>query len=125
MVIRPFLALRLVTLGIREFLETTILATVTNVSLDIPEQGGVQAAKEERAMLVLSRRMGSSIVISDNITVTVLEVRGSRVKLGISAPVDAPIRRGEVHEKRHGSISRATGYTFRIAHVAMYRSNCL
>ena len=39
-------------------------------------------------MLVLSRRVGESIVISDNITVTVLEVRGSRVKLGISAPVD-------------------------------------
>ena len=50
-------------------------------------------------MLVLTRKSGEAIVIADNITVTVLEVRGTRVKLGIVAPGDAPIHRGEVHEK--------------------------
>ena len=50
-------------------------------------------------MLVLSRRAGESIVIADSITVTILEVRGNRAKLGIIAPVETPIHRGEVQEK--------------------------
>lgn len=50
-------------------------------------------------MLVLSRKCGEAIVIADNITVTVLGVRGSRVKLGITAPGDAQIHRAEIHEK--------------------------
>ena len=50
-------------------------------------------------MLVLSRRAGESIIIADSITVTILEVRGNRAKLGIIAPVETPIHRGEVHEK--------------------------
>ena len=50
-------------------------------------------------MLVLSRKRGESIVIADNITVTVLEVQGSRVKLGFAAPADAPIHRSEVYEQ--------------------------
>jgi len=48
-------------------------------------------------MLVLSRKCGEAIVIADNITVTVLEVHGSRVKLGIAAPGDAPIHRAEIY----------------------------
>ena len=50
-------------------------------------------------MLVLSRKCGEAIVIAGNITVTVLEVHGSRVKLGFAAPCDAPIHRAEVYEK--------------------------
>jgi len=50
-------------------------------------------------MLVLSRKCGEAIVISDNIIVTVLEVQGSRVKLGFVAPDDAPIHRAEIYEK--------------------------
>ena len=50
-------------------------------------------------MLVLSRKCGEAINISDNITVTVLEVQGSRVKLGFAAPGDMPIHRAEIHEK--------------------------
>ena len=50
-------------------------------------------------MLVLSRKCGESIVVADNITVTVLEVRGGRVKLGIAAPGDTTIHRAEVYEK--------------------------
>ena len=48
-------------------------------------------------MLVLSRKHGEGIVIANEITVTVLEVRGNRVKLGITAPGDASIHRAEVH----------------------------
>jgi carbon storage regulator len=47
-------------------------------------------------MLVLSRKRGEEIIIADNIRVTVLEVHGSRVKIGINAPGSAPIYRAEV-----------------------------
>ncbi len=48
-------------------------------------------------MLVLSRKCGEAIVIADNITVTVLEVHGSRVKLGFAAPGGTPIHRAEIY----------------------------
>jgi carbon storage regulator len=47
-------------------------------------------------MLVLSRRVGERIVIDDQITVAVLEVRGNQIRLGIEAPKEIPIRREEV-----------------------------
>ena len=50
-------------------------------------------------MLVLSRKHGESIVIAENITVTVLEVQGNRVKLGFAAPGDTAIYRSEIYEK--------------------------
>jgi len=50
-------------------------------------------------MLVLSRKCGEAIVIGDNIVVSVLEVKGGRVKLGFTAPSDAPIHRGEVYKR--------------------------
>ncbi len=61
-------------------------------------------------MLVLSRKCGERIVIGNDITVTVLEVRGDRVKLGFSAPVEVPIHRAEVHEKiEEGSSAQEYG----------------
>jgi carbon storage regulator len=47
-------------------------------------------------MLVLSRKRDESIVIGDNVTVTVLEVKGNRIRLAITAPREVPIRRGEL-----------------------------
>lgn len=49
-------------------------------------------------MLVLSRQRDQSIVISDNIVVTVVDVRGDKVKLGIEAPQDVTVHRREVYE---------------------------
>lgn len=49
-------------------------------------------------MLVLSRKKNESIVIDENITITVVEVRGDKVRLGIQAPREVPIHRSEVHE---------------------------
>lgn len=49
-------------------------------------------------MLVLSRRSHESIRIGDNIVVTVLEVRGDHVRLGIDAPHDVEVHRQEVYE---------------------------
>jgi len=47
-------------------------------------------------MLVLSRRIGEQIVIDSNVTVTVVGCRGRKVRLGIDAPDDVPIRRHEL-----------------------------
>jgi carbon storage regulator len=48
-------------------------------------------------MLVLSRHKGERIQINDNITVTVVEIRGDKVRLGIEAPDDVPVHRQEVY----------------------------
>jgi carbon storage regulator len=47
-------------------------------------------------MLVLSRRVGESIVIGDNVTVTVLEVRGDVVRVGVGAPRHVAVHREEL-----------------------------
>jgi len=48
-------------------------------------------------MLVLSRKRNESIVIDDHIVITVVEVKGDKVRLGIEAPREVPIHRSEVH----------------------------
>ena len=47
-------------------------------------------------MLVLSRKREESIIIGGEITVTVVEVKGNRIRLAIDAPRDIPVRRGEL-----------------------------
>jgi carbon storage regulator len=51
-------------------------------------------------MLVLTRRSGESIVIGGNIQVTVLSVKGDRVRLGIVAPQSVSVDRQEVYDRR-------------------------
>ena len=53
-------------------------------------------------MLVLSRKKNESIVIDDKITVTVVEIRGDKVRLGIVAPKEVPVHRQEVFDAIHG-----------------------
>jgi carbon storage regulator len=48
-------------------------------------------------MLVLSRKKDESIIIDDNIVITVVEIRGDKVRLGIQAPREVPIHRSEIH----------------------------
>ena len=50
-------------------------------------------------MLVLTRKVGESIVIGTNVRVTVLEMQGRQIRLGIEAPSDIPVHRGEVYER--------------------------
>ena len=54
-------------------------------------------------MLVLTRRQGESIQIGDDVVVTVLEVRGGQVRLGVTAPDTVAIHRAEVLERAEGA----------------------
>lgn len=49
-------------------------------------------------MLVLSRKRDESIVINNDITITVVEIRGDKVRLGVEAPKDVPVHRREVYD---------------------------
>ncbi len=49
-------------------------------------------------MLVLSRQKDESIIIGDNVEVTIVDVRGDKVRLGITAPKEIPVHRREVYE---------------------------
>jgi len=49
-------------------------------------------------MLVLSRQRDESIIIGDNIVVTIVDIRGDKVRLGINAPTEVPVHRQEVYE---------------------------
>ncbi len=50
-------------------------------------------------MLVLLRKVDESIIINDNIKVTILDVRGEKVRVGVSAPEEIPVFREELHDK--------------------------
>jgi carbon storage regulator len=57
-------------------------------------------------MLVLSRKRNESVVINDNITVVVVDVRGDKVRLGIEAPKDVPVHRKEIYDAIRDSNTR-------------------
>jgi carbon storage regulator len=53
---------------------------------------------KECGMLVLSRKKNESIVINDDITIVVVEIRGDKVRLGVEAPKEVPVHRREVYD---------------------------
>ncbi|MEK7658409.1 MAG: carbon storage regulator CsrA [Patescibacteria group bacterium] len=62
-------------------------------------------------MLVLSRKKNESIVINDDITIVVIEIRGDKVRLGIDAPKEVPVHRREVFDaiRRDDASAASTG----------------
>ena len=61
-------------------------------------------------MLVLSRKKNESIVINNDITIVVVEIRGDKVRLGVEAPKEVPVHRREVYDaiKRNEAVQNGT-----------------
>ena len=72
-------------------------------------------------MLILTRRPGESVKIGDDITVTVLGVRGNQLRLGFTAPQNVAVHREEVYERirsgRPANLSRAISGSFAAAGI--------
>ena len=64
-------------------------------------------------MLVLSRKIGEVIMVGDNIRITVLEIRGDKVRLGFVAPEEVTVDRQEVHEKRMNLNTEFLSYSWK------------
>ena len=62
-------------------------------------------------MLVLSRQRDQTIIIGDNIEITVVDIRGEKVRLGISAPAHIPVHRKEVYDSIKNSDTSGEGGT--------------
>jgi carbon storage regulator len=63
----------------------------------------------EQIMLVLSRHRDESIMIGDNIVITIVDIRGDKVRLGIQAPTNVPVHREEVYEAIKREAASAVG----------------
>ena len=57
-------------------------------------------------MLILTRRIGESVKIGDDIRVTVLGVRGNQIRMGIHAPAEVPVHREEIYDRVHENVDR-------------------
>lgn len=59
-------------------------------------------------MLILTRRVGETLIIGDNVVITVLGVKGNQVRIGINAPKDVSIHREEIYNRIHQDLDDTT-----------------
>jgi len=60
-------------------------------------------------MLILTRRVGETLMIGDEVTVTVLGVKGNQVRIGVNAPKDVSVHREEIYERIKNEKNEAQG----------------
>ena len=72
-------------------------------------------------MLYLTRKIGESVIINDNIEVTVIDIRGKSIKLGFTFPTDATVLRREIFERIQAENRAAAAGTEALAHAMKTR----
>ena len=60
-------------------------------------------------MLILTRRVNETLMIGDDVTITVLEIRGNQVRLGVKAPKTVSVHREEVYQKINSGSAESSG----------------
>jgi carbon storage regulator len=60
-------------------------------------------------MLILTRRIGEAVIIGEEISVTVLSINGTQVRVGVNAPREVPVHREEIYERIKHNAAERTG----------------
>jgi carbon storage regulator len=72
-------------------------------------RGPVCTAEGVNHMLILTRRVGQTVIVGQDIAVKIVEVKGNQVRLGIEAPRNVTVHREEIYERIHAEAHRAEG----------------